>query len=190
MNMIDKRRKMLTLSIAILAISVLFITTVVIATATAITVTRTLSTTNPASDSTFGVRLDLTGLQIGGIVETIPDGFAFVSTTHPQNQTGVSGQKVAFGVVNETTILYEVRAPSEGREGTFGGLWHDALSTATGDIETTSVSVSVAGTSSPAITSTTAPSPATPDFHLVLTLAGLLAVAYILSRKGKGGEGK
>ena len=70
--------------------------------------------------------LNITGLQIGGIVETIPDEFAFVSTSHPSNQTYISGQRVVFAVVNETLIKYKVQASSEG-SGTFRGTWYDAL---------------------------------------------------------------
>jgi len=122
-------RMLLTLSIAaILAISVLLLAPIVNvkATATDTTVIRTLSTMNPDAGRIFDVTLNIEGLEIGGIVETIPAGFAFVSTTHPLNQTYVSGQRVVFTVVNETLIRYEARAPSEG-SGTFGGMWYDAL---------------------------------------------------------------
>ena len=98
------------------------LTTIATAKATDTAVTRTPSTATPTPDSTFEVMLSIAGLQIGGVVETIPDGFAFVSTTHPSNQTYVSGQKVVFTVVNEASIRYEVRAPLEG-SGTFDGTW-------------------------------------------------------------------
>ncbi len=186
MHMIRNRQKVLTLIIAIFAISMLFIATVTNANAAEVVVTRTLSTTNPVSDSTFEVRLDLTGLQIGGVIETISPDFVFVSTQHPQEQTNVSssGQELAFVVVNETVIVYVVRAPSEGIDGTISGMWYDALSMTKGDIGSTSVSVNAVQTPTP--------SPATPDFNLVSTLAGLLAVVYILARcrKGHGGDGQ
>jgi hypothetical protein len=176
-------RMLLILSVAILAISVLSLAPVVNvkATATDTTVTRTLSTTTPTPDSTFDVTLDIIELQIGGIVETIPAGFAFVSTTHPSNQTfNMSGQKVVFVVVNETSIKYKVRAPSEG-SGTFGGTCYDALNGKEGNRGSTSVSVSMAGT----------PSPPVPGFEAVFGLAGLFVVAvrFLFSRRRKGGEG-
>jgi len=88
----------LILSVVTLAISLLPLAPIatVKATATDTTVTRTLSTTNPTSGSTFEVMLSIAG-----------------------HQTYVSGQKVLFAVVNETSIKYEVRAPSEG-SGAFG----------------------------------------------------------------------
>jgi len=195
MNMNENNKKiprMLLLSVAILAISVLSLasTVNVRATATDTTITRTPSTTSPTSDSTFEVMLNIAGLQIGGIIETIPGGFAFVSTTHPLNQTYVSGQKVVFTVVNDTSIRYEVRAPSEG-SGTFSGTWYDALSEKEGDIESTSVSVSVAKTPTPSPSSThiPTPSPPVPGFEAVFALAGLFVVAVLFLFVRKGGKG-
>ena len=185
-------RMLLTLSVAILAISVLSLAPIVNvkAATTETTVICTSSTITPVAGSTFDVTLSIEGLRIGGIVETIPDGFAFVSTTHPSNQTYISGQKVVFVVVNETSIKYEVRALSEG-SGTFGGTWYDALSEKEGDIESTSVSVRVAETPTPSPTPTPAPSPPTPGFEAVFALAGLLIVAvrFLFRRKRRGGEG-
>ena len=156
--------------------------------ATDTTVTRTLSTTSPTSGSTFEVMLNIAGLQIGGIVETIPDGFAFISTTHPSNQTYISGQKVLFAVVNETSIRYEVRAPLEG-SGTFDGTWYDALNEMEGNIDSTSVSVSVAETPTPPSGPTPTPSSPVPGFEAVLALAGLFVVAVLFLFRRKGGEG-
>ncbi len=190
-------RMLLKLSIAILAVSLLSVAPIgsVKATATDTVVTRTLSTTTPIPDSTFDVMLNITGLQIGGIVETIPAGFTFVSTMHPSNQTYIAGQKVMFAVVSETSIKYEVRAPSEG-SGTFCGLWYDALSEKEGDTGSTSVSVKVPETPTPsptpASTPIPSPSPSVPGFEVVLALAGLLAVVRQLlvkrKRKVKGGK--
>jgi len=170
------------------------LTSIATAKATDTAVTRTASTTSPTSDSTFEVMLKITGLQIGGIVETIPDGFAFVSTIHPSNQTYISGQKVVFVIVNETSIKYEVRAPSGG-SGTFSGTWDDALSKTEGDIGSTSVSVRVpetpTPTPSPSPTSTPTPSPSVPGFEAAFALAGLFtaAVRFLFMRKGdKGSE--
>ncbi len=197
MNMGENNKKiprmLLTLSVAILAISVLLLSLVapiVNVKATATTVTRTPSTMNPTSGSTFDVTLSIAGLQIGGVVETIPDGFAFISTTHPSNQTYVSGQKVVFTVVNETSIRYEVRAPSEG-SGTFCGTWYDALNEMEGNVDSTSVSVRVAETPTPPSSPTPTPSPPVPGFEAVFALAGLFvaAVRFLFRRKRRGGEG-
>ncbi len=168
--------------ILVISSSSVVLTSITTAKASDTTVTRILSTANPRPGSTFDVTLDIEGLQIGGIVEMIPDGFAFLRTTHPSNQTYVSGQKVVFVVVNETSIKYEVRAPSEG-SGTFSGTWYDALNEKEGDSGSTSVSVSMAGTPSP--------SPAVPGFEVVFTLTGLFVVAVLflfISRRERGGE--
>ena len=180
----------LTIAMMILVISTssIALTSIATAKATDTSVTRTLSTTTPTSGSTFDVTLNIIELQIGGIVETIPDGFGFVSTTHPSNQTYVSGQKVVFTVVNEASIRYEVRAPSEG-SGTFDGTWYDALNEKEGNSGSTSVSVSVAET--PMSSPTPTPSPQVPGFEAVFALAGLFVVAVLFLSlfRRKGGEG-
>jgi hypothetical protein len=188
MNENHKTMVSLVLSIVILALSLLaFLVPMV--TAQAIEsdgyVTRTVSTATP--DSTFDVMLNITGLQIGGIVETIPDGFVVIRTTHPSNQTYISEQKVLFVVVNETAITYEVRAVSSG-SGTFRGLWYDTLTETEGDIKDTSVSIRI--TPTPLSSPTPTPSPSTPGFEAVCTLAGLFVVAVLFLFLGiKGGEG-
>ena len=168
------------------------------------TVTRTTNTTTPAPGSTFEVTLNLTGtgLQIGGVVETIPDGFAFVRTTHPENQTYTAGQKVVFGVVNETVIKYEVQAPSsEGAgatTGIFNGEWYNALTKAKGEIGSTSVSVraglGAAETPTPTSTPALSPPALVPGFEAVFAVTGLFTVAAVLlvfvQLKKKGGEAR
>ncbi len=91
-----------------------------------LSVTRSFSTTSPSPNSEFDVMLAISDLNIGGIVETLPEGFSYVSTTHPSDQVSISGQKIAFAVINETEITYKVKAPSSG-EGTFTGKWVDLL---------------------------------------------------------------
>ena len=186
-------KKILTIVLIIATIlgiltSSVALTSIATAKATDTTITRTPSTTNPTPGSTFEVMLNIAGLQIGGIVETIPDGFAFVSTTHPSNQTYISGQKVVFVVVNATSIKYEVQAPSEG-SGTFSGTWYDALNEKEGDIKSTSVSVRVAETPTPPSGPTPTPSSPVPGFEAVLALAGLFVVAVRFLFRRKGGEG-
>ena len=106
-------------------------------------VTRSVSTINHAPNEDFDVTLAV-GFQIGGIVETIPDGFTFVSTTHPPEQYSVSGQNIRFVVINEPEIKYSVKAPSSG-SGTFKGLWEDVLNEIKGTLADTNVAVNSAG---------------------------------------------
>jgi PGF-pre-PGF domain-containing protein len=109
-------------------------TALLVGTAAAVTHTEVESVTRyapagPAADEEFEVTLKISYSELPlvvGIVETIPEGFSFVSTTHPSDQYEVSGQKVAFAVINETEITYKVKAPSSG-DGTFTGEWVDLL---------------------------------------------------------------
>jgi len=192
----SKILRMVLIPAMIIAITIAIfpvVITIASASGSGIAVTRTLSTNTPAPGSTFHVFINISGLHVGGIVETIPEGFAFVSTTHPSNQTYVSGQKVIFVVANETSIRYEVRAPSQG-SGTFSGMWYDALSEKEGDIKSMSASVRVVGTPMQSPTTTPAPSPPVPvpAFEAVSALAGLLvvAVAVLVSFRRGGGDSR
>ncbi|MDI6810716.1 MAG: PGF-pre-PGF domain-containing protein [archaeon] len=117
--------------------------------------------TGPPADKEFEVTLRITGELplVVGIVETIPEGFSFESTTHPAGNYSVSGQKVAFAVINKTEIRYRVKAPSSG-EGTFSGRWIDMLSENEGSIADTIVMVGGGGAGAieaPAVTPTPTP---------------------------------
>ena len=97
-------------------------------------------------------------------------------------------------MLNETSIRYEVRAPSQG-SGTFSGTWYDALSEKEGIIKSMSVSVRVVETpmqgpttittTTPALTPSPSSSPSppaqVPAFEAVSALAGLLVVAVAVS---------
>ena len=106
-------------------------------------VTRQVSTTNLSPNEEFDVTLTV-GFQIGGIVETIPDDFTFVSTTHPPEQYNVSGQNIRFVGIDGAEIKYTVKAPSSG-SGTFKGVWVDVLSATNGTLVDTNVAVKSAG---------------------------------------------
>lgn len=104
------------------------------------TVTRSLSTSTPTGNSIFNITLQISNIQVGGIVETIPDGFSYVSTTHPEAQVEQSGQNLVFSVIGETEFSYLVRAPSSG-SGTFTGEWDNTLDGTNGQISDSSVTV-------------------------------------------------
>jgi PGF-pre-PGF domain-containing protein len=104
-------------------------------------VARSFSTTSPGPDSEFTVTLSISDIQVGFIDETIPHGFAF--TEHPSDHQyyEVSGQRIAFAVVDDITeIRYKVVAPSSGG-GTFSGVWEDFLNETNGTVTSTSISV-------------------------------------------------
>jgi PGF-pre-PGF domain-containing protein len=104
-------------------------------------VVRSFSTTSPSPDSELTVALSISGIRVGFIDETIPDGFAF--TEHPSDHQyyEISGQRIAFAVVDEITeIKYKVVAPSSGG-GTFSGVWEDFLNETNGTVTNTSISV-------------------------------------------------
>jgi hypothetical protein len=144
---------------------------------------------DPVPGAEFDVKLTISGERppVVGIVETIPEGFDFVSTSHPPGQYAVSGQKIVFAVINETEILYRVKASSSG-VGSFTGTWVDMLSQKEGSIAGTG-GIEEGSTTTP--TPATTPTPEVPGFGtffttLTLVIAGLFVV--LRRNKEEGGR--
>jgi len=144
---------------------------------------------DPVPGAEFDVKLTISGERplVVAIVEKIPEGFDFVSTSHPSDQYDVSGQKIAFAVINETEILYRVKASSSG-VGSFTGTWIDMLSQKEGSIAGTG---GIEEGSTPTPTPATTPTPEVPGFEtfftaLTLVIAGLFVV--LLRNKEEGGR--
>ena len=144
---------------------------------------------DPIPGAEFDVKLTISGERplVVGIVETIPEGFDFVSISHPPDQYEVSGQKITFAVINETEIIYRVKASSLG-VGSFTGTWIDMLSQKEGSITGTG---GIEEGSTPTPTPATTPTPEVPGFEtfftaLALVIAGLFVV--LLRNKEEGGR--
>lgn len=86
----------------------------------------------------YEVTLECPGISVGGIVETIPEDFVLVGTTHPAGQVLVSGRDVAFAVIDESRIVYTAKSGPDA-SGTFTGVWEDILSGSGGSIAPTGV---------------------------------------------------
>ncbi len=108
--------------------------------AQAASITRTLSTAEPSGGEEFTVTLSVRDIAVGGIVESLPEGYAFAGTTHPTARVRVSGQKIAFAVLNETEISYTVRAPGSG-SGDIAGQWEDFTGEEIGTVPASHVAV-------------------------------------------------
>lgn len=126
-------------------------------TALADVVRDTPATVSPGLE--FNVTLTVSDIQLGGVVETLPAGFTFVSTDYPWYN--VSGQKVAFAVVNTTRIVYTVKAPSGGG-GTFTGIWEDLLNESNGTVASTTVIVKTSSSGSEAVEGSAVPTTSVP----------------------------
>ncbi|MCK9307824.1 MAG: hypothetical protein M0P17_09890 [Methanoculleus sp.] len=103
-------------------------------------VVRSLSTAEPGEGEVFTVSLSIDGMALGGVVETLPAGYAFVATDHPDDRVLVRGQQVAFAVMNDTHITYSVRAPGTG-SGDITGTWEDFINESDGPILVSHVAV-------------------------------------------------
>ncbi|MDI6867563.1 hypothetical protein [Methanoculleus sp.] len=104
------------------------------------TVTRTLSTAEPGAGEVFEVSLSIEGITLGGVVETLPAGYSIVGTDHPDDRILVRDRQVAFALVNDTLITYQVMAPSSG-SGDITGIWEDFLGESNGTIPASHLAV-------------------------------------------------
>ncbi|MYA51412.1 MAG: DUF11 domain-containing protein [Chloroflexi bacterium] len=91
--------------------------------------TRTFDTSTVAPGGTLVVTvavLDYGGF--GRVTETLPAGFTFVSSTHPEDQTGVDGNTLRFTLLGggTTGFTYTVTAPTSEGTYTFAGMLRDA----------------------------------------------------------------
>jgi len=172
---------------------------------TEVEVTR-FSPTATAQNAEFDVTLRIGGELplVAGIVETIPENFVFTGTTHPSDQYKVSGQRVAFAVINETEIKYTVKAPSSGK-GTFKGEWVDLLvlspeleegkerweaiadtivTVGGGEAKPTPTpAAATAATAAPATTTTPASASEVPGFEAIFAMASLIILYPFISKK-------
>jgi PGF-pre-PGF domain-containing protein len=101
---------------------------------------------SPLQEDEFEVTLTISGIQpqivegisrtVMGINETIPDGFTFPVYPTDYQYYEVSGQKIAFTIleIDEMEIKYKVVAPSSDI-GTFSGFWEDFLNEINGTVQ-------------------------------------------------------
>lgn len=118
----------------LLVIMTVFLTVILSGLASASTsVVRDVSTTSTSSGYELEITLKISDMDVGGIAETIPEGYTYVSTTHPSEQTEVDGQSVIFSVLGESEITYTVTSSKSG-SGDFEGVWDNSLEMTNGKV--------------------------------------------------------
>ena len=90
-------------------------------------VTRSFSPQEVEPGGQVVVTINAANYGVGSAVtETLPAGFTYVSSTLPDDQTGVTGQEVRFTLVGDTSFTYTVTASSVGGSYTFSGTLRDS----------------------------------------------------------------
>jgi len=168
MNMIEPSRYRI-LGMAICCILLLF--TPVIAADPGIE--RTLTPVSPNPGELVNVTILVPPAFFGGIIEQLPDGFTFGSTSHPQAGVQQSGNTIIFAVTGENIIRYTIRAPVSGC-GEITGRWENVGTKATGTVPSTVISV--AGTDP----SRCSPSQHSPGFDMITALGACSVGALLL----------
>lgn len=166
----------------LLCIALLIMVVPVAASGTA--VTRALSTAEPGAGETFTVSLSIEGMALGGVVETLPAGYAFAGTDLPDDRVLVREQKIAFAVMNDTRITYSVRAPASG-SGDITGRWEDFLGESDGQVAASHVAAD--GIEAPVESGGGDPVPPAAQ-ETGSPFAVLAAVAALLLASGRGGR--
>lgn len=147
-----------------------------------VTVSREITPSQASVGDEIQVHLSIDGMSTGGIVETIPDGCTFLSTTCPAEKYGVSGNSVLFSVIDDREITYAVRAQKEGTW-TFAGTWDDALNRTDGAIPESLLTVGAgSGTASQASAESGAAAPSTTTAGPgTLIQTGILTLALVIA---------
>ncbi|MDK2974266.1 MAG: hypothetical protein PWP08_637 [Methanofollis sp.] len=155
--------------------------------AESVTISREITPSPVSPGDTVQVRISIDGMSTGGIVETIPAGCTFLSTTCPSEKYRVSGNTILFSVIDDREITYLAQAREEGTW-TFAGIWDDTLNETDGTIPDSRLTVGSGVSAEATIASgATQPSttPAGPGMTMqvcVLALALVVAGAYHRSR--------
>ena len=93
--------------------------------ATGHSATRSFSAASVVVGGTVDVTVVVDGLgAFGGVTETLPDGFTYVSTTLADEPV-IDGQDVTFALLDEDSFTYTVRAPEAAGTYTFQGVVKD-----------------------------------------------------------------
>lgn len=126
------------------------------------------------------VTLSIDGLDAGGIVEIIPEGFSFLNTAHPEDKYQINGQKLVFSVIGEHEITYQARAESAG-SWTFTGTWNDIMDKTEGTIQP--ITVTAGDVTPDSATPSSTSSGVGSLVGITLILASIGAGAYIVKKK-------
>ncbi len=124
--------------------------------------TRSFDTTSvaPGGEVTVTIRASNYGAQGGGITETLPAGFAYVSSSLDASQVRDMGQTVRFILQDETSFTYKVTASSTPGSHTFEGMLRDSIGPSNHAIGgASSVTVTTASTPTAAPSPSPSPSP-------------------------------
>ena len=132
----------------------------------------------PGQPGIYEVHLMAGGMQTGGIVEELPAACQFAGTDYPSWRVQVTGQTVAFAVIDDSPIKYRISSNTSDPGG-FSGRFEDFLSGDTG---------MVAGPGDEGADSgdATLPTPAKSPLSAAPAVLALAGVALCFAYAGRG----
>lgn len=137
---------------------------------------RTIAPAQPQPGGIANITITLPSGYFGGIIETLPEGFTFEGTSHPQDGVTQSGRMVIFAVTGEDSVSYAIRAPASGC-GVIAGKWEDLGTGVKGEIPVEIITV--AGSDSSHCSTV----PHTPGFSWLVALAAVGLACCIILRE-------
>jgi|GEM_PF-2375418 len=152
-------------------------------------ITRSMPSSVHSSEN-FDIQLDISDLEVGGIVETLPEGFSYAGSSLPEERIETSGQNVIISVIGDESVTYKVKASSRG-SGTFEGIWYDCLNEVEGTIEGSDIQIrsrsdsggddSRSSSTSTPLSSGVKPVPTTDKDNLSFSSDGLLERSVVVT---------
>ena len=106
----------------------------------------------------------------GGVVETLPPGFTYKSSSRPASGVKEEGQKVTFALFGETSFTYTVTASSVESAHPFSGILKDDQGVESAVGGATSLTVEVAAAPEGSATRSFSPEPVRPGGDVVVTI--------------------
>ncbi|MCY4581236.1 MAG: hypothetical protein OXE50_00320, partial [Chloroflexi bacterium] len=142
--------------------------------------TRSFDSTSVASGGTLVVTIAASGYgQAGGVTETLPAGFAYVSSSLDTSQVNVNGQQVRFTLQGDTSFTYTVTASSTPGSHTFSGTLRDFARDDHTVGGASSVTVEAASTATPEPSPTASPQGPAPSASRAFSSSSVVAGAAV-----------
>ncbi len=138
-------------------------------------VDRTIS---EVSANEYEVTLTMDNITVCGITETLPDDLTYLGTTHPLDAVRVSGQDLSFAVINETSVMYQVKSSTPDAQTAISGIWIDLLSNSGGAVGGGALPTGAEDQPSAG----TEPSGSTPGFGIGILTVAMMFAALICMR--------
>jgi hypothetical protein len=139
-------------------------------------VSREIHPATGSQNNLMEITLHMNGIQKAGIIETLPPGTTFISTTDLQSQFSQSGNNVIFAVLDDSQIEYLVQTSGTSVP-SITGKWEDIKENMKGE----ALSDTQTGQQNP-VTPSASGTASSPGFGIIVSLLALALIVGIGKR--------